>query len=177
MIQTDPNGGSLKCRHRCAQQQILSKPFNCNIIHQRNCSAHKVHMLRIWSGKEAVFPLKIAEISRQREAKNCMDMDQDREMLEVYNLQLRTSVGSGKVSSDLLNKIFCLQYIYIFSPNISDKLVSITSFKASPLSLLDVSSSKERAAVAWLIVRYLVSGDGDIKCHSGESQLGAKPRH
>ena len=71
-------------------------------------------MLRIWSAKEAIFPLKIAEISRQREAKNCADMDQDREMLKVYNLQLRTS-GLGEIFSDLLDKIFCLQYTYLFS--------------------------------------------------------------
>ena len=71
-------------------------------------------------------------------------MDHDRDMQEVYNLQLRTS-GSSQIFSDLLNKIFSLQCIFS-SLHISDKLVSITSFRASPLSLLDVCSSKEKAA-------------------------------
>ena len=88
-------------------------------------------------------------------------MDHDRDVLEVYNLQLRT-FGSSQIFSDLLNKIFSLQCI--FSPlHISDKLVSITSFKASPVSLLDVSSSKEKAAArAHCAGQYLVSGAGHI---------------
>ena len=89
-------------------------PSIVKLFIRENCSAHQVHMLRIWSAKEAIFPLKIEENSRQREAKNCTDMDQDREMLRVYNLRLRTS-GSGEIFSDLLNKIFCLQYTYLFS--------------------------------------------------------------
>ena len=111
--------------------------------------------------KQSNFHPEIAENSR-KEVQNCTDMDHDRKMLEMYNLQLRTS-GSEKIFSDLLNKIFALQYMYIFSPSISDKLVSITSFKASPLSLLDVCSSKEKAAAQpHCEGRYLVSGVGGI---------------
>ena len=96
-----------------------------------------------------------------------MDMDHDHEMLKVYNLQLSTS-GSAKIFSDLLDKIFSSFYnlLYVFSLY---KLVSITSFKASPLSLLDVHSSKERGAAgqAHCTGRYLVSGAGDIMSPPG----------
>ena len=103
-------------------------------------------MLRIWSGKEQFSPRKLQRTQgrERKEGKNCSDMDHDRDMQEVYNLQLRTS-GSSQIFSDLLNKIFSLQFI--FSPlHISDKLVSITSFKASPLSLLDFARQKRAAA-------------------------------
>ena len=125
-------------------------------------------MLRIWSGKEQFSPRKLQRTQgrERKEGKNCSDMDHDRDMQEVYNLQLRTS-GSSQIFSDLLNKIFSLQCI--FSPlHISDKLVSITSFRASPLSLLDVGSSKEKAAAkAHCAGQYLVSGAGDIMSAQG----------
>ena len=136
-------------------------------------------MVRIWSGKEAIFSRKLQRTQgrERKEGKNCRDMDHDHDMLEVYNFQLRT-LGSSQIFSDLLNKIFSLQYI--FSPlHISDKLVSITSFKASPVSLLDVSSSKEKAAArAHCAGQYLVSGAGDIIRASNVRQpIRAKTPH
>ena len=162
MIQTDPNGGSLKCRHRCAQ--ILSKPFNCKIIHQRNCSAHQVHMLRIWSAKAEIFPWKLQRTQGREKRKIALIWTKT---VRCWSCIIYNYAPLGQVKSFLIRwtKIFACN-IHIFSPNISDKLVSITSFKASPLSLLDVSSSKERAAAS-LIVRYLVSGDGDIMSYRG----------
>ena len=104
-------------------------------------------------------------------------MDHDHDMLEVYNLQLRT-LGSSQIFSELFNKIFSLQFIFS-ALHISDKLVSITSFKASPVSLLDVGSSKEKAAArAHCAGQYLVSGAGDIIGASNVRQpIRAKPQH
>ena len=64
--------------------------------------------------KRSNFPPENCRDLKAERSENNADMDQDREMLKVYNLQLRTS-GLGEIFSDLLDKIFCLQYTYLFS--------------------------------------------------------------
>ena len=128
--------------------------------------------------REIVQPTKCTcwgygQQKRQFSPENCRELKAERsEKLRWYGPRpwdvrciIYNYAPLGQVKSFLIcwTKYFACN-IHIFSPNISDKLVSITSFKASPLSLLDVSSSKERAAA---IVRYLVSGAGDIMSYRG----------
>ena len=187
MIQTDPNGGSLKCYHRCAQ--ILSNPSIVIFIREivqptalgrctcwgfgqekSNFPPENCRELKVESGKKE----KIAAIwTTTVTCRRCT----------IYNYAPR-----GPVKSFLIcwTKYFPCNVYCIFSPlHISDKLVSITSFRASPLSLLDVRSSKEKAAAkAHCAGQYLVSGAGDIMSDvspGGEwrerQPIRAKPQH
>ena len=140
MIITDPNGGSLKCRHSCAQ--ILSKPFNCKIIHQRNCSAHQVHMLRIWSAKAAIFPWKLQRTQGREKRKIALIWSKTSRSGEIFSY-LFLCVWKIKWNSltlyCLTSKInFCLPRLYNFEMLINKTNISLSQCETCGGVLLEI---------------------------------------